>query len=194
MTPLCCHDPAITATVRAVTHEELQAALSRVDISADAAEAHGLLCGALCTREGYGAKDWLADLAADQGTAAPEADPALARLPRQVLEALRSEAFEFEPLLPADDAPLADRVAALAAWCGGFLYGIGTGSPDSDAIRSGEVGEYLRDLADIAHAGLEPERSTEAGEGDLFELVEFVRAGAQLVYEALAGTRSHAAG
>jgi uncharacterized protein YgfB (UPF0149 family) len=194
MRPLCCHDPAITATVRAVTHEELQAALSRMDINMDAAEAHGLLCGALCTREGYGAKDWLAELALDQGAAEPAADPEMIRFPGQVLEALQSAEFEFEPLLPVDDAPLADRVAALAAWCGGFLYGIGAGSPDPATARSGEVGEYLRDLGDIARAELEPGRGGEAGEGDFFELVEFVRAGAQLAFDALAGTRAHAAG
>jgi len=177
-----------------VTHEELQAALSRLDISVDAAEAHGLLCGALCTREGYGAKDWLAELAADQGTASPTVDPELTRFPGQALEALQSIEFEFEPLLPGDDAPLADRVAALAAWCGGYLYGIGTGTPDPATVNSGEVAEYLRDLADIARAELEPGRSGEAGEGDFFELVEFVRAGAQLAYDALAGARTHAAG
>jgi uncharacterized protein YgfB (UPF0149 family) len=177
-----------------VTHEELQAALSRMDITMDAAEAHGLLCGALCTREGYSAKDWLAELAADQDMAPPAADPELIRFPGQVLEALQSAEFEFEPLLPGDDAPLADRVAALAAWCVGYLYGIGTGSPDPAAVRSGEVGEYLRDLGDIARAELEPGRSGEAGEGDFFELVEFVRAGAQLVFDALAGARAHAAG
>lgn len=179
-----------------MTHEELQAALLRLDISVDAAEAHGLLCGALCTREGYGAKDWLVELAADQGTAPPAADPdpELTRFPGQVLEALQSIEFEFEPLLPGDEAPLADRVAALAAWCGGYLYGIGAGSPDPATIKAGEVGEYLSDLADIARAELEPGRSGEAGEGDFFELVEFVRAGAQLTFDALAGARAHAAG
>ncbi len=177
-----------------MTHEELQAALSRLDINVDAAEAHGLLCGALCAREGYGAKDWLAELAEDEGTAPPVADPELTRFPGQALEALESVEFEFEPLLPGDDAPLADRVAALAAWCGGYLYGVGAGSPDPVTVRSGEVAEYLRDLADIARAELEPGRSGEAGEGDFFELVEFVRAGAQLAFGALAGARMHAAG
>lgn len=177
-----------------MTHEELQVALSRMDMTADAAEAHGLLCGALCAREGYGAEDWLADLVTEQGVTAAAADPQLARLPGQALEALRSTEFGFEPLLPGDDAPLAERVAALAAWCGGFLYGIGTGRPQPGAVDGGDVGEYLRDLADIAQASLEPGRGTEAGEGDFFELVEFVRAGAQLTYDALAGARAHAAG
>jgi hypothetical protein len=111
-----------------------------------------------------------------------------------VLEAFQSPEFEFEPLLPADDEPLAARVAALAAWCGGFLYGLGTGGPDPSIAKSGEVGEYLRDLADIARAELERGRSAEEGEGDYAELFEFVRAGAQLTFDELAGARAHAAG
>jgi len=176
-----------------VNHAELQAALARADLAADASEAHGLLCGALCTRTSYGARDWLADLAADQGVAVPEPDPELQRLPGQALDALSSPDFEFEPLLPADDAPLPERVAALAAWCGGYLYGVGAGASRPEALKEGEVGEYLGDLTDISRAELEPGRDSEAGEGDYFELVEFVRAGAQLVFDALAETRSHAA-
>ncbi len=176
-----------------MNHEELQSALGRADLAADASEAHGLLCGALCTRAGYGAGDWLAELAADQGVAVPDAEPELLRLPAAVLDALRSPELEFEPLLPADDAPLADRVAALAAWCSGFLYGVGAGATKPAALRDGEVGEFLSDLADIARAELEPGRDAEAGEGDFFELVEFVRAGTQLTFDELAEARTHAA-
>jgi uncharacterized protein YgfB (UPF0149 family) len=177
-----------------VTHAELQDALTRVDITVDAAEAHGWLCGALATREHYGAKEWLAELAADHGAPPPVPDAMLARLPGEVLEAFHSPEFEFEPLLPGDDAPLVDRVTALAAWCDGYLYGVGSGALDAGTAQSGEVGEYLTDLADIARAELEPGRSAEAGEGDFFELVEFVRAGAQLAFDELAGARVHAPG
>jgi uncharacterized protein YgfB (UPF0149 family) len=34
----------------------------------------------------------------------------------------------FAPLLPDDDAPLAERADALSMWCQGFLYGLGSGS------------------------------------------------------------------
>ena len=90
-----------------------------------------------------------------------------------------------------------DRIAvmaALAAWCEGFLYGIGTGSSDADIAKTEDVGEFLGDLADIAQAELEAGRSDAAGEGDFMELFEFVRAGAQLAYDELAGARAHAAG
>ena len=177
-----------------MTHAELQDALERVNITIDASEAHGWLSGALCVRKGYDAAAWLAELAADSGGEAPAAEAPLADVPAGTLAALAADGFEFTPLLPDDDAPLAERVAALAAWSGGFLYGIGTGASEQAVARASDVGEFLRDLADIARAELEPGRPREAGENDYAELVEFVRAGAQLAFDELAGARAHAAG
>ncbi len=132
--------PPFAATVEKVTYRELQAVLDRLDTAVGAAEAHGCLCGALCVREGYDAPEWIADLAADAGAAA-QSDRVPCRrcgAPREeTLEALRSPDFTFTPLLPDDDAPLSERVAALAAWCGGFLYGIGTGAVGLPIARDG---------------------------------------------------------
>ena len=121
-------------------------------------------------------------------------NPPLADVPAESLAAFRSDAFEFAPLLPDEDAPLSDRVAALAAWSGGFLYGVGTGASEQAIAAAGDVGEFLSDLADIARAQLEPGRAADAGEGDFVELFEFVRAGAQLTFDELAGARADAPG
>lgn len=177
-----------------MTHPDLQAALARVNLTIDASEAHGWLTGALCARSGYTASEWLAELAADSGGAAPDPDPALAGMPVETLAALRSDEFEFAPLLPEDDSPLADRVAALAAWAGGFLYGVGTGASEQSIAGAGDVAEFLRDLAEIARAGLEPADDDDDGEGDFTELAEFVRAGAQLTFDELAGAKADARG
>jgi uncharacterized protein len=177
-----------------MTHADLQAALARVNITIDASEAHGWLTGALCVRDRYGAADWLAELAADSGGEAPAPEPSLADVPAETLAALRSDAFEFAPLLPDEDAPLSDRVAALAAWSGGFLYGVGTGASKQAIAAAGDVGEFLSDLAGIARAELEPGRAADAGEGDFTELFEFVRAGTQLTFDELAGARADAPG
>ena len=177
-----------------VTHADLQAALKRMDITVDAAEAHGWLAGALCARKNYGAKEWLAELAADSGGPHPVPDAAIDALTGETLDAFRADGFEFAPILPADDAPLRERVAALASWCDGFLYGIGT-SPSAQSIaQAGDVGEFLRDLSDMTRIELEPGRSADAGEGDFAELFEFVRVGAQLTFEELAQARAHAQG
>jgi uncharacterized protein len=177
-----------------VTHAELQSALAELDIAVDAAEAHGRLTGALCSRAGFGAREWLADLDADRAGPLPEPSPELRRLPAWTLEVLESDAFEFEPLVPGEAAPLAERVSALAAWSDGFLYGVGSGAPDPAVLKSGDVGEFLHDLGEIARAELEPGRGSDAGESDYAELFEFVRAGAQLTYDELAGARSNAKG
>ena len=177
-----------------MTHPELQDALASVNMTIDAAEAHGWLSGALCVRRDYGSKDWLAELVADTGDKAPVAAAPLADLPAETLAALGSDSFGFTPLLPNDEAPLTDRVAALAAWSGGFLYGIGTGASETALAGASDVAEFLRDLADIARAELEPGRPGEAGERDFMELVEFVRAGAQLAFVELAAARAHAPG
>jgi len=177
-----------------MTHPELQASLARVNLTVDASEAHGWLTGALCVRTGFAASDWLAELAADSGGAAPEPDPALAGMPAETLAALSSDEFAFAPLIPEEDAPLTDRVAALAAWAGGFLYGVGTGASEQSIAGAGDVAEFLRDLAEIARAELEPGGDDDAGEGDFTELTEFVRAGAQLTFDELAGARADARG
>jgi hypothetical protein len=181
-----------------MTHREIQSALDGMDIAFDAAEAHGLLCGVLCVRKAYDLRAWIADLAEDAGAPAPDPDGALPEAllaaHEETLDALRSPDFGFAPVLPDEDARLSDRVAALAAWCDGFLFGIGSGALGGEVMKQGDIGEFLRDLTDIARAELEPGRSLDEGEGDYIELVEFVRAGAQLAWDELAEARTHAAG
>lgn len=174
-----------------MTYRELQALLDRMDTAVGAAEAHGWLCGALCARAHYGAPEWIRELAEDAGARAPAgaSAPALGSLHEDTLQSLRSPDFIFMPLLPEDDAALEERVSALAAWCSGFLYGIGTGTAGDAVARMGDVGEVLADLANIARAEVDPENDEERDEGDYTELVEFVRAGAKLAWEETAELR-----
>ena len=177
-----------------MTHREIQSALDGLDIAFDAAEAHGILCGALCVRPAYDVQAWIADLAEDAGAPASDRVPpeGLLAAHEETLDALRSPDFSFSPALPDDDALLSDRVTALGAWCDGFLYGIGSGASGGDIVKEADISEFLRDLTDIARAELEPGRSEEAAEADYAELVEFVRAGVQLTWDVLAGAKAHA--
>jgi uncharacterized protein YgfB (UPF0149 family) len=181
---VCCYRSA-------VTHGELQAALGRMRVAVGASEAHGWLCGALCVRTDYGAPQWLAELSEDAapGGAPAAAEPGMRELHEETLESLRSPGFAFTPLLPDEDATLIERVESLAAWCSGFLYGIGAAGTGASLARYGDVGEILGDLAEISRAGVAPGDEDEAGEEDFAELLEFVRAGAQLAWDELAELR-----
>jgi uncharacterized protein YgfB (UPF0149 family) len=175
-----------------MTHPELRAALSRMNMAVDPSEAHGWLAGALCARAGYGAREWLAELGADATTEAGETDPELRVLADETLAAFRSEELAFAPLLPDEDEPLGARLAALASWCDGFVGGIGPAITRPVVERAPDVGEFLGDLADIAHAELEPGGGSDEDEADFTQVFEYVRAGAQLCFEELAEGRADA--
>jgi uncharacterized protein len=95
----------------------------------------------------------------------------------------------FEPLLPSDAQPIEARTTALAEWCQGFLYGLGAGNiPDASRLP-GEVGEIVRDFAEITRAGVDGAETEESNESAYAELVEFVRVGVQLLFEELSAAR-----
>lgn len=172
-----------------VTFEEVARALAAGASSVHAAEAHGCLCGALCVRRDYPAAEWLDEILPD-ATAAASDDPSFAALYGDSVGVLARADMEFEPLLPDDEADLATRVEALAAWCQGFLYGFGAAGTASQVKLPPDVTEILADLAQLANAGAVASDAPDDEEGALAELVEFVRAGVQLAYDELAGLRA----
>jgi uncharacterized protein YgfB (UPF0149 family) len=97
--------------------------------------------------------------------------------------------MEFRPLLPDDERELPARVEALGAWCQGFLYGFGAAGTVAGTPLPETVTEVLSDLANISQAGAVGSASDEVEEEAYAELVEFLRAGVQLIYAELAGLR-----
>jgi uncharacterized protein YgfB (UPF0149 family) len=169
-------------------HHTIQQLLAQERALAGAAEAHRTLAGCLCAAGGYRFEDWLREIL-PEGRAGPAAAAALRALYDATGAALRQSDMEFQLLLPADAEPLDERTAALAEWCRGFLYGLGAGAiPDASSLP-GDAGEIVRDLAEITHAGVDPEQGEESNEGAYAELVEFVRVGVQLLFEELAVAR-----
>jgi len=169
-------------------YAEIEQLLAEQRSLTDAAEAHGTLSGCLCALADYGFQDWLKEIL-PEGRADAAAADTLYGLFTATAAALEQTDMEFEPLLPSDAQPLELRTAALALWCQGFLYGLGSGSiPDASGLP-GDVGEIVRDLTEITRAGVDDEQGEESNEGAYAELVEFVRVGVQLLFEELAPVR-----
>lgn len=171
-----------------IKFSDAAAALSSAGAAVTIAEAHGCLCGALCASNHYSFARWFDELS-DDAEGSPNGDlnsakESMQTLYKETVNALRGDEMEFAPLLPDDDAPLERRAEALAQWCQGFLYGFGSVS-GSQRILSAEVEEVLRDLTQIARASAGESEPTEEDESDYVEIVEYVRVGAQLVYDEL---------
>lgn len=172
-----------------VAYADVARALAAAASAVPAAEAHGCLCGALCLRPDYSLAEWLDEVLADPGDGEAAHEP-FATLFEETLGVLARPDMEFEPLLPGDDAGLAERVPALAAWCQGFLYGFGASGTAARAKLPETVTEVLGDLAQLSHAGAVGSEDAEVEEEAYAELVEFVRAAAQIVYEELGAARA----
>ncbi|HEU4627776.1 MAG TPA: UPF0149 family protein [Steroidobacteraceae bacterium] len=175
--------------MQTASYADIQRVLTDERSMTDAAEAHGTLVGALCTMTAYRFEDWLQEILPDGAHSQALSSGALRALYFVTTETLAGIELEFQPLLPEDAQPLNERTAALAQWCVGFLYGLGSGSLQDLKSLPGEVGEVVRDFDEITRVGLDAGESDEQNESAYAELVEFVRVGVQLVFEELGPMR-----
>jgi uncharacterized protein YgfB (UPF0149 family) len=171
-----------------VAYDEVARALAARGSAVHPSEAHGCLCGALCATRDYSPAEWLEEILPDAAAGGTD-DTVLATILTETAGALERPDLEFEPLLPAAEE-IDTRVEALAAWCQGFLYGFGSAGTTGRGSLPGDVDELLTDFARIAQAGVPGTDSAEEEESAYVELVEFLRAGVQLIYEDLAALRA----
>lgn len=166
---------------------ELQAALGGAATGSAAAEAHGTLCGLLCAGAEEMPEAWIQNTLADAEEysfgGSGDARSLLEALNAATVAALAGPDMSFRLLLPADDAAIADRAAALASWCNGFLYGLAVRGLRPVEELPDELREILGDFSEIGRAGVAEEEAEEAGENALVELVEYVRVAVQIVHD-----------
>lgn len=146
------------------------------------AETHGVVVGLLCARPRQDETELATHLASlqvgdwDSTRIRAQLGPALAVLKSE----LASPEIRFEPLLPTDDRPLAERTCCMAHWCSGFLAGFGAGQP---VLESPDASEALGMIEQIARAATDPDADQEAEESAFTELSEFLRVAVLLLRE-----------
>jgi uncharacterized protein len=183
VTPDCA---IIDATMMSdIRFEDFEDALATAGSLADAAEAHGSLCGALCSMSPYKMQDWVNEILPDGAALSDESAAMIERVFAATAASFGEQGMEFEPLLPDDESPLNGRANALALWCTGFLYGLGTGHISDLEALNGDVGEIVRDFTEISRATGDEAEADESNEQAYAELVEFIRVAAQVVFEEL---------
>lgn len=160
--------------------------------AAELAECHGVLCGVLAVSPQAGVDDYFRHLHILQLLDQP-GEPLrglLEDLFRATVAQLDDEEMGFRLWLPDDREPLEERTEALARWCTGLLAGLAAHG-DVEGL-SGEAGEAVRDLEQIARAGLSTggeadSKAREADERAFTEIAEYVRVVAMMLREDFRG-------
>ena len=168
-----------------IRFKDFEDVLASAGSIADAAEAHGSLCGALCCMAPYTLRDWVNEILPDGAALSDVSGAMIERVFTATTTSFGEQGMEFEPLLPDDESPLNGRADALALWCTGFLYGLGTGHISDLEALNGDVGEIVRDFTEISRATGDDANADESNEQAYTELVEFIRVAAQVVFEEL---------
>lgn len=167
--------------------EQLVEKLSEINAEATASECHGIICGMLIA--GYDASQEVGP----QLASALDVDYALVHewsggLVLQAQQSIGSADFSFTPWVPEEDGEVKRSLVALADWCDGMLYGMGAiGKERLQSAGNEELREILADIVNIARqARVENEFEADSEDEDDFEeVLEYIRVGAQYLYQEL---------
>ena len=162
-------------------YNELNQLLNQQGVGLTPAEMHGLIAGMLCG--GNHDSSWLPllhDLTNEGLAFGHELAEALRKLHATVSDTLEDDGFQFQLYLPdGDEVSVFERADAMAGWVNHFLLGLGVTQPKLDKV-TGETGEAIDDLRNIAQLGYDEDEDQEELEMSLEEIVEYVRVAALL--------------
>lgn len=173
--------------VQTISHAELGVVLRELEFGVAASDLHGSLTGFLCGGGIASPRNWLQrlELEPDPALDADARMQLLEHLFRDCRSQLEDPGFAFEPLLPGEDEPLAERADALVQWCRGFLGGLGLSGVNTRHALSPDGDEILRDFGAIAASSFEYD-DAEEDESALVEVLEFIRVGVMLLHSEMA--------
>lgn len=172
------------AGMSAELHDRVARALGALGCDVGAAECHGALCGLLCAPRAFAPRTWLEHLAgADDLGPFEEGDTraALDELLHASVRVLAEDAFGLFLLLPGDEADLGTRSAAFAAWCRGFLAGLGLGGIGDFTLLGEDARGFVKDLERFCR--IDAGDGDEADEQAFAELTEYTRMGVMIIHE-----------
>ncbi len=157
--------------------------VAQIDADLTAAQAHGMATGMLCANTNAPCSDWLAELSQPSSSAIGADKSRLEDLFEETQNALESDEFEFDLLLPGDETSLSEQVEALTHWCQGFLFGVSYNY--STAEHSRDVTDILKDIVEFTKLSTDAEGDQD--EGDFIEITEYMRSAVLLLRSELGG-------
>lgn len=166
-------------------HADVADALSRAGSDVSPAEAHGLMCGYLCSGK-MEAERCIKALIGDEKAGdiiGQEAREQLRMIFVESAKQLPSLDLELQLLLPGDEVELPYRAEALGDWCFGFLSGLQLAGLSEESFEDEDVLDALDHFDDIANVDYENVDFSETNEQAFAEISEYVRMAAIMIYQ-----------
>ena len=169
----------------------------KAGISIDVSEYHGKICACLCF-ENLEAETLLPEeINADISSLSSETmklKDVLLGLIAETLEKLNDTEMTFYPLLSPDSESLTNRTLSLSSWCGGFIDGfdfaIVQKNISMNPAEQGIISEIIDDFSQISKLTSASVMNEDGEELAYMEVLEYVRVGAQLIFEELKVAKS----
>ncbi len=164
--------------------DDLNEVLSQTGSEFGAAETHGTVCGLICVGQAVQGLSWLEGI-----LGVSEYGDKMAQLGREHViavytgcsEQLHTMDFQFDLMLPDDEASLTDRSVALGEWCRGFINGLGSAEKRIGS-RSADVEDALTHFEQIAEIDYEELATSEEDEKDFTDVCEYVRLAVLMIF------------
>jgi yecA family protein len=173
------HETDQIAVTTAIDYETIDTRLKAIGLQITAAEAHGLVTGLICGDFDRSLalmnRELLTEKPADDREF-HESKAELTQMHAIINEQLRDMELGFRLLLPAENAGIPGRAAALVNWCQGFMYGFGVSARESEKKLSPDAQEALQDLGEFTRLDtLAVSEDDEEEMEALTELEEYMR-------------------
>lgn len=151
------------------------------DTPNSSAELQGALCGLLCMNAQANRTSWYTTLYEDL---TPDEDEInnLTALFDSTVQSLNSLDFDFQLLLPDDNAPLASKLSAMSDWCHGLIFGLGVSGLTDDTELSEDGKEYITDVIQVSQISQDEMEDTDEQDNNFEEIVEYLRMGLFLLF------------
>lgn len=172
---------------------QFDTAIANAGLEITVSEAHGTVVGAVANHLKSGHTPDLLKLIEPSAEAGDERFSDLSELLyqcyRETTESLLEGKEGFDLFLPTDDEPLSTRVEALASWARGYVLGLLYNNAFSVDQLPDTGAEIARDFMQIAEAtsGVDDEKEEDWA---LAELHEYLKVGAQLIFEFIYSERA----
>lgn len=166
-----------------LSYGELTKALTSKNTSCPPAQAHGLMCGYICASPNKNDYDWNKLLLDGDGN--QKSQQILQQLFDDTYRQLNDFSFEFNLLLPPDNADINDRTEALGMWCQGFIIGLQALHLGPHSTISDEIKNAVENIAEIANVDYGNLHEADDEDAAYFELTEYVRLAILMIYQEL---------